>query len=248
MTASKEDTAEREVTVVRDHQAVNRRTLVDAKTVLTTTMMTTMMTATIDKDQMSDTKRIAIAIKIDDGMIPVPKATTAGARGDLENHLIHQTGLNTLDIDRGLLPVTEIHSRVPAHIGATLVPELQGNPPITIRDLTNSPTTNSNTTPVEDTVNHHTINNIPNTHMSLTIPMDRHFTSTGSGRISLVGYSNQTGVGLTPVPNILGNRSTLTCPQCREETTNYGFTAIRSPWACKLNPSTGENLLRENIS
>ena len=166
---------------MRDHQAVNRRTLVDAKTVLTTIMMTIMMTATIDKDQMFDTKRIAIAIRIDDDMIPAPKVITVGVPEDLENHLIHQTELDTRDTDRGLHPDIETHSRVPAHIGATLVPELQELLPPIIRDLSNSRTTNSNTTQVEDTVNHHTINNTTNIHMSLTAPMDRHFTNTGSG-------------------------------------------------------------------
>ena len=246
MTASKEDTAEREVTVVRDHQAENRRTLVDAKTVLTTTMMTTMMTVTIAKDQTSDTKRIAIAIRIDDGMIPVPKATTAGARGDLENHLIHQTELDTRDTDRGLHPDIETHSRVPAHIGATLVPELQELLPTTIRDLTNSHTTNSNTTQAEDTINHPTENNTISIHTSPTAPKDRHITNMDSGRISHVGYCNRTEVGLTPVPNILGNRYTTICLQPPVDTTNYGCTAIRFPRACKLNPSTGENLLKEN--
>ena len=246
--ASKEDTAEREATVVRDHQAVNRRTLVDDMTVLMMIMMTTMMTVTIAVDKMSGMKRIAIAIMTDDDMTLALKATIAEEHADLESPAIRPTGLDTQDIDRGQVPLTEIHSRRPALIGQIHVPEHRDSLPVTTRDLTNILTTSSNTTQAEDTVNHPTVNNTINTHMSLTAPKDKHFTSTGSGRISLVGYSNQTGVGLTPVPNILGNRSTLTCPQCREEVTNYGFTAIRSPWACKLNPSTGENLLRENIS
>ena len=232
---------------MRDHQAENRRILVDAKIVtMTTTTITTTMAIT-DKDRMFDTKRIAIAIRIEDGMIQAPKVTTVGVPGGLENHLIHQTEVDTRGIDRGLHPDTEIHSRVPAHIGATLVPELQELLPPTIRDLTNSHTTNSNTPQAEDTINHPTENNIISIHTSPTAPKDRHITNMDSGRISHVGYCNRTEVGLTPVPNILGSRYTSICPQQPEDTTNYGCTAIRFPWACKLNPSTGENLLREKI-
>ena len=141
---------------------MNRRILVDDKTVLTTIMMTIMMTATIDKDRMFDTKRIAIAIRIEDGMIQAPKVTTVGVPGGLETLLIDRTEVDTPDIDRGLHPDIEIHSRVPAHIGATLVPELQELLPTIIRDLTNSHTTNSNITQAEDTINHPTENNTIN--------------------------------------------------------------------------------------
>ena len=85
MTALKEDTAESEATVVRDHQAVNRRTLVDDMTVLTTTIMMTMMTVTIAADM----SNIAIAIMTDDGMIPAPRAITEEEHADLVNRAIH---------------------------------------------------------------------------------------------------------------------------------------------------------------
>ena len=124
MMALKEDTAEREATVVRDHQAVNRRTLVDDMTVLMMIMMTTMMTVTIAVDKMSGMKRIAIAIMTDDGMIPAPRATIEEEHADLENQAIRPTGQNVQDIDRGRVPSKGINSRRPALIGATLVPEL----------------------------------------------------------------------------------------------------------------------------
>ena len=232
-----------EATVARDHQAVNRRNLDDAKTVMMTTTTITTTTVIIAKDQMSGTNSIAIAISTDIGMIQVPKVTTAVEPEDHENHLIRPTGLDTPDIDTGLHPGTETHSRRPAHTGRIQEPELRGSHPPTIRDHTNSRTTSSNTPQVEDTVNLPTINNTTNTHMSLTAPTDRPTTNMDSGRISHVGYCNRTEVGLTPVPNILGNRYTTICLQPPEDTTNFGCTAIRLAWACKLNPSTGENLL-----
>ena len=191
MTALKEDTAESEATVVRDHQAVNRRTLVDDMTVLTTTIMMTMMTVTIAADM----SNIAIAITTDDGMIPAPKVTTEEEHADLDRLAIRPTGLDTQDIDRGQVPLTEIHSRRPALIGQIHVPEHRDSLPVTTRDLTNILTTSSNTTQAEDTVNHPTVNNIINTHMSRTAPMDKHSTNTGSGEISPAGYSNQTEAG-----------------------------------------------------
>ena len=90
--ALKEDTAEREAIVVRDHQAVNRRTLADDKTVLMMIMMTTMMTVTIAADKMSGMKHIAIAIMIDDDMTQALKALIDEEHEDLENQAIHLTG------------------------------------------------------------------------------------------------------------------------------------------------------------
>ena len=171
MTALKEDTAEREATVVRDHQAVNRRTLVDDMIVPTTTIMMTMRTNAITEDM----SNIAIAIMTDDGMTQVPKATIAEEHADLDRLAIRPTGLDTQDIDRGQVPLTEIHSRRPALIGQIHVPEHRDSHPVTTRDLTNILTTSSNTTQAEDTVNHPTVNNIINTHMSITAPKDRHF-------------------------------------------------------------------------
>ena len=81
MTALKEDTAEPEAIVVRDHQAVNRRTLVDDMIVPTTTIMMTMRTNAITEDM----SNIAIAIMTDDGMTQVPKATIAEEHVDLES-------------------------------------------------------------------------------------------------------------------------------------------------------------------
>ena len=174
MTALKEDTAESEATVVRDHQAVNRRTLVDDMTVLITTIMMTMMTVTIAADM----SNIAIAIMTDDGMIPAPKAITEEEHADLVNRAIRPTGPDIQDTDRGQVPCTGIHSRRPALIGPTLVPVHQDSHPVTTRDLTNLIATS--------TINIHT---------SLTVPMDKHFTSTGSGRISQDGYNNPTEAG-----------------------------------------------------
>ena len=195
MMALKEDTAEREATVVRDHQAVNRRTLVDDMTVLMMIMMTTMMTVTIAIDKMSGMKRIAIAIMTDDGMTPVLKASIAEEHADLVNRAIRPTGPDIQDTDRGQVPCTGIHSRRPALIGPTLVPVHQDSHPVTTRDLTNLIATSSNTTQEEDTMNHPTINSTINIHTSLTVPMDKHFTSTGSGRISQDGYNNPTEAG-----------------------------------------------------
>ena len=191
MMASKEDTAEREATVVRDHQAVNRRTLVDDMTVLTTTIMMTMMTVTIAADM----SNIAIAIMTDDGMIPAPKAITEDEHADLVNRAICPTGPDIQDTDRGQVPCTGIHSRRPALIGQTLVPVHQDSHPATTRDLTNLIATSSNTTQEEDTMNHPTINSTINTHMSPTVLMDKHFTNTGSGRISLAGYNKAMEAG-----------------------------------------------------
>ena len=195
MTALKEDTAEREAIVVRDHQAVNRRTLADDKTVLMMIMMTTMMTVTIAADKMSGMKHIAIAIMTDDDMTQALKAITDEEHEDLENQAIHLTGQDIQDTDRGQVPCTEIHSRRPALIGPTLVPVHQDSHPVTTRDLTNLIATSSNTTQEEDTMNHPTINSTINIHTSLTVPMDKHFTSTGSGRISQDGYNNPTEAG-----------------------------------------------------
>ena len=195
MTALKEDIAEREATVVRDHQAVNRRTLADDKTVLTMIMMTTMMTVTIAADKMSGMKHIAIAIMIDDDMTQALKAHTEEEHEDLENQAIHLTGQDTQDTDRGQVPCTEIHSRRPALIGPTHVPVHQDSHPVTTLDLTNLIATSSNTTQEEDTMNHPTINSTINIHTSLTVPMDKHFTNTGSGRISQNGYNNPTEAG-----------------------------------------------------
>ena len=191
MTALKEDTAEREAIVVRDHQAVNRRTLADDMTVLTTTIMMTMMTVTIAADM----SNIAIAIMTDDGMIPAPKAITEEEHADLVNRAIHPTGPDIQDTDRGQVPCTGIHSRRPALIGPTHVPVHQDSHPVTTRDLTNLIATSSNTTQEEDTMNHPTINSTINIHTSLTVHMDKHFTNTGNGRISPDGYNNPTEAG-----------------------------------------------------
>ena len=195
MTALKEDTAESEAIVVRDHQAVNRRTLADDKTVLMMIMMTTMMTVTIAADKMSGMKHIAIAIMTDDDMTQALKALTDEEHEDLENQAIHLTGQDIQDTDRGQVPCTEIHSRRPALIGPTLVPVHQDSHPVTTRDLTNLIATSSNTTQEEDTMNHPTINSTINIHTSLTVHMAKHFTNTGNGRISPDGYNNPTEVG-----------------------------------------------------
>ena len=191
MTALKEDTAESEATVVRDHQAVNRRTLVDDMTVLTTTIMMTMMTVTIAADM----SNIAIAIMTDDDMTPVLKRTIEGEHADLANRAIRPTGQDIADTDRGQVPHQDINSRRPALTGPTHVPEHQDSHPTTTLDLTNLLATSSNTTQEEDTMNHLTINSTINIHTSLTVPMDKHFTSTGSGRISQDGYNNPTEAG-----------------------------------------------------
>ena len=176
---------------MRDHQAVNRRTLVDDMTVLTTTIMMTMMTVTIAADM----SNIAIAIMTDDGMIPAPRAITEEEHADLVNRAIRPTGPDIQDTDRGQVPCTGIHSRRPAHIGPTHVPVHQDSHPVTTRDLTNLIATSSNTTQEEDTMNHPTINSTINTHTSLTVHMDKHFTNTGNGRISPDGYNNPTEAG-----------------------------------------------------
>ena len=228
---------------MRDQQAVNRRNLDDVKTDMMTITTTTMTTVIIARDQMSGTNSIAIAISTVTDMTPVQKVTIAVEPEDHENHLIHLTDLDTPDIGTGLHPGTEINSRVPADTGRIQEPELRANHLHTIRDHTNSRTTSINIPQVEDTVNHLTLNNITSTHTLPTAPKDRPTTSMDSGTISRVGYCNRTEVGLTPVPNILGNRFTTICLQPPEDTTNFGCTAIRLAWACKLNPSTGENLL-----
>ena len=176
---------------MRDHQAVNRRTLADDMTVLTMIIIMIMMMVTITADM----SHIAIAIMTDDDMTPARKAITEEEHADLVNRAIRPTGQDIQDTDRGQVPCTGIRSRRPALIGPTHVPVHQDSHPVTTRDLTNLIATSSNTTQEEDTMNHPTINSTINTHTSLTVHMANHFTNTGSGTISPDGYNNPTEVG-----------------------------------------------------
>ena len=239
-----EDTAESEATVVRDHQAVNRRTLADDKTVLMMIMMTTMMTVTIAADKMSGMKHIAIAIMIDDDMTQALKAHTEEEHEDLENQAIHLTGQDIQDTDRGQVPCTEIHSRRPAHTGLIHVPVHQDSHPVTTLDLTNLIATSRNVIPEDNTIHHPTINSTINILTSTIVHRAKHIISKDNGRINPDGCNRPTEAGWTCVPSIPGNPYAIICLQFRGGTTKCGCMATHFPWACKLNPSTGENFLR----
>ena len=209
-------------------------------------MMTTMMTVTIAADKMSGMKHIAIAIMTDDDMTPVLKRTIEGEHADLANRAIRPTGQDIADTDRGQVPHQDINSRRPALIGPIHVPEHQDSHPVTTLDLTNLIATSRNVIPEDNTIHHPTINSTINILTSTIVHRAKHITNKDIGRISPDGCNRPTEAGWTCVPSIPGNPYTIICPQFRGGTTKCGCMATRFPWACKLNPSTGENLLRKH--
>ena len=242
-TVETEDTADKEVTVEREVQAVNRRTLADDRTVMTMTLMIIRTTAIIAADKTSGMKHIAIAILPEDARILAKKEEE---HADLANLANRPTGQHIQDIVRGQVPLKDINSRRPAPIGPTHVPEHQDSHPATTLDLTNRITTSSNATPADNIKHHPITSNIINTHTSTTVLRAKHIISTGNGTLNPGGFNRPTAAGWTCVHSIPGNPYATICLQFRDAIMNYGFMATLSPWDCKLNPCTGENLLRKH--
>ena len=245
--ATKEDIADKEVTVEREVQAVNRRILEDDKTVLTMTMMIIMMTATIAADKTSGMRHIAIAIQPEDAMTTqAKKASTAEEHADLESLAIRPKGQHIQDTGRGQVPLRGIHSRRPALIGPIHVPEHQDSHPVTTLDITNLIATSSNATPEDNITLQHITNSTINNHTSITVHRAKCIISKATGPHSPDGFNRSTEAGWTCAHSTRGNPYTTIYRQSSGAITSSGSMATAFPWDCRLNPCTGENLLKEN--
>ena len=207
----REDIADKEVTVEREVQAVNRRILEDDKIVSTMTTMIIMMTATIALDKASGMRHIAIAIQPEDAMTTqAKKASTAEEHADLESLAIRPKGQHIQDTGRGQVPLRGIHSRRPALIGPIHVPEHQDSHPVTTLDITNLLTTSSNDTPEDNITLQHITSSIINIHTSNTVHRAKCITSMHNGQHNPDGYNRPTAAGWTCARSIRGNLYSIT--------------------------------------
>ena len=238
--------AMKEVIVEREVQAVNRRTLKDDRIVSTTTPMIIMMTAIIAADKTSGMRHIAIAIQPEDARtIQAKKVITAEEHADLANLANRPNGQHTQDTGRGQVPLKGIHSRRPALIGPIHVPEHQDSHPVTTLDITNLIAISSNTTPADNITLQLITNNTINIHTSITVHRAKCTISMANGTHKPGGFNRPTGHGLTCAHSTRGNPYTIICPLFSGATTSCGYMATVSPWDCKLNPCTGENLMKK---